>query len=147
MALAAVLAEVPILRRLELSECGIEDVGASCMNAVLATCPHLEELDMSRNLLGSAACGALVMALPAAESLHTLRLAHAGISDADGALVCNALGLCPGWRSVDLSGVSHMRPRYTWPACLTGAPSAHAVLSTAKATETVAGVQSSVQWP
>nr|CAG9553000.1 UM005_0337.1 [Ulva compressa] len=104
VALAAALAEVPALRQLELCECGIEDAGAAGMHAVLVTCPRLEELDMSWNLLGGAACASLVAALPSAECLRALRLQHSGISDADGALVCHALALCPRWCTVDLSG-------------------------------------------
>lgn len=104
-ALAAALADLRALRRLGLRECGLEDAGAAAVVAATATCPHLEELDVSWNLLGGAACAALVAALPGADSLRALRLVRAGITDADGSLLCHALAFCPNWRTVDMSGV------------------------------------------
>lgn len=103
-ALAAALPDVRLLRRLELRECGFEDAGATCLMHVVASCPHLQHLDVSWNLLGAPACAALVTALPAAESLETLRLGRCGITDDDGSLLCHALAFCPRWCIVDLSG-------------------------------------------
>ena len=92
------------LRQLRLGSCGLTDAAGAATVQAVAACPHLVELSLSHNHLGSRCGAALAVALPDMSCLNSLEVDHCGLQDQDGALILGALVHHASWQFVSLAG-------------------------------------------
>ena len=92
------------LRQLRLGSCGLTDAAGAATVQAVAACPHLVELSLSHNHLGSRCGAALAVALPDMSCLNSLEIDHCGLQDQDGALILGALVHHASWQFVSLAG-------------------------------------------
>ncbi|MEW5309899.1 MAG: hypothetical protein WDW38_001744 [Sanguina aurantia] len=89
---------------LDVTRCGLREIGASALGRMLAATRSLQVLSAGWNMLGSRGGKVIALGLAQCDSLTHCHLPWAGLSDLGASHVARALSSAPSLRVLDLSG-------------------------------------------
>jgi len=92
------------LRRLSVEQCGLTEQGVrELCEALLPTCAHLADLNLSHNRVSDSAAGAIARLLAGSAGVRKLALAGCqGLSPRGITLICQGLKACPTYADLEL---------------------------------------------